>query len=856
MMSAEYFKAIIDCVGDPIFARDQEYKFVFVNDAACEMLGKPREQMLEKTDYELFPKEQADVFRKTDDAVFETGEESVSEEQITDARGEVRTIVTKKTLYVNKAGEKYVVGAIRDITDRKRAEEALFGSEAKYRTIVENSLAGIYIHQDGLFRFVNRRFCEIYGYACEELVDKLGPMDMTHPEERHVIQERVTELLAGKLNANRFTCTAIRKDGTTIIVNVLGNLITYRGGPAISGAVYDITEQQRAKEQLQEKTALLEAQVNASLDGIIVVERGKKVLQNQQVIDLLKIPRHIAESDDDEAQIAWVESQVKDPEEFHEKLAYIFAHPGETMRDELELKDGTVLDRYCSPVIGNDGKRYGGIVTLRDITERKRSEEAIRRHAEELDTLNFIGLQVGASLSFEENAQAALKGILRAIKPDMTFLFMREGERLILSTMQPENALQYLEAVSHVVGECICDMAVRDNRPIYSRDIHTDPRCTSKECKTADMKSFAAIPLRSGGDIFGLICLASKAERDFEKQAEFLETMAGTVSASLMNSKLFKAVQLHVINLEKNITMRRRAEEALKAAHQQLMDIIEFLPDATFVIDLEKRVIAWNKAIEEMTGVKKEDMLGKGDYAYAVPFYGKPRPLTIDLALEWDAERAGQYDFAELEEDTLLAANYVPMTYEGKGAHLSAKASPLFDAEGHVIGAIESIRDITEQKQTEEALRNRERELKDKSVNLEEANAALKVLLRHRDEDNKTLEGTVLANIRQLVFPYIEKLRSSSLMDSQATCLNIIESNLNEVISPFLRKMTAIYSHFTPMEIQVADLIRNGRTSEEIGELLKVGMATVHTHRNNIRKKLGLSNEKMNLRTYLLSLQE
>jgi two-component system sensor histidine kinase UhpB len=109
-----------------------------------------------------------------------------------------------------------------------------------------------------------------------------------------------------------------------------------------------------------------------------------------------------------------------------------------------------------------------------------------------------------------------------------------------------------------------------------------------------------------------------------------------------------------------------------------------------------------------MTGVKKEDMLGKGDYAYAVPFYGTPRPLAIDLVLEWDTERVRQYDFVKQEGGTLLAATYVPMTYEGKGAYLSAKASPLFDAEGHVIGAIESIRDITGQKRIEKDLRESE----------------------------------------------------------------------------------------------------------------------------------------------------
>ena len=156
----------------------------------------------------------------------------------------------------------------------------------------------------------------------------------------------------------------------------------------------------------------------------------------------------------------------------------------------------------------------------------------------------------------------------------------------------------------------------------------------------------------------------------------------------------------------------------------------------------------------------------------------------------------------------------------------------------------------------EEALRHRERELEEKSANLEDANTALKVLLRHREEDKRTLESTILANIKELVFPYIEKLRSRNLTEDQVTCLGIIESNLNEVISPFLRKMTAVYTNFTPMEIQIANLIKSGRTSKEIAEILKIGTGTVHTHRNNIRSKLGLSNKEINLRTYLLSLQE
>ena len=150
--------------------------------------------------------------------------------------------------------------------------------------------------------------------------------------------------------------------------------------------------------------------------------------------------------------------------------------------------------------------------------------------------------------------------------------------------------------------------------------------------------------------------------------------------------------------LIRDITERKKAEEALHASHRRVLDIIEFLPDATFVIDHERKVVAWNRAIEEMTGVRKGDIIGKGDHAYAIPFYGEPRPILIDGVFEEGEEGRKQYDHVERQGDILLAEVYAPMTYQGKGAYLSATASPLFDPQGNVVGAIESIRDISEQK--------------------------------------------------------------------------------------------------------------------------------------------------------------
>jgi PAS domain S-box-containing protein len=153
-------------------------------------------------------------------------------------------------------------------------------------------------------------------------------------------------------------------------------------------------------------------------------------------------------------------------------------------------------------------------------------------------------------------------------------------------------------------------------------------------------------------------------------------------------------------------TEAKLAERQLWLANQQLQDIIEFLPDATLVIDKKKKVIAWNKAIEEMTGLSKKEIIGKAEYAYAVPFYGKPRPMLIDLIGRTDREMERKYSFIKRKKNILFAEVFVPQVYNGKGAFVWAKASPLYDSDGHMVGAIETIRDITEQKQAEAILKN------------------------------------------------------------------------------------------------------------------------------------------------------
>ena len=141
----------------------------------------------------------------------------------------------------------------------------------------------------------------------------------------------------------------------------------------------------RVQEELNWKTAFLEAQANSAIDGIIVVDpKGRKILQNERAAALFKIPRHILDDPDDTLQVKWVMEMTRHPDRFIEKVVHLYAHPDEVSRDEIELNDGTVLDRYSSPVTGKDGTCYGRIWTFRDISQQKQVEATLRDHKEQL----------------------------------------------------------------------------------------------------------------------------------------------------------------------------------------------------------------------------------------------------------------------------------------------------------------------------------------------------------------------------------------------------------------------------------------------------------------------------------------
>jgi len=158
----------------------------------------------------------------------------------------------------------------------------------------------------------------------------------------------------------------------------------------------------------------------------------------------------------------------------------------------------------------------------------------------------------------------------------------------------------------------------------------------------------------------------------------------------------------------KKAVKRRQIREGYKNSAQRLSDLVNFLPDATFAIDAEGKVIAWNKAMEEMTGVKNTTIIGEGDHIYALPFFGKKQDLLIDLVLREKKEIQEKYPSVAFQGNKLISEKEFPLLYGGKGAYLWFIASPLFDANGNRTGAIQVIRDITETKKAELALKESE----------------------------------------------------------------------------------------------------------------------------------------------------
>lgn len=336
---------------------------------------------------------------------------------------------------------------------------------------------------------------------------------------------------------------------------------------------------------------------------------------------------------------------------FVERMEKIKGGKEVTMTPEFELinKFGKLIwvQLRFTFIKDRDGKISKALVAGHDITDRKRAEEALRISEKQhrLFTDNMVDL-----LFHMDN-----QGVFQYFAPNVTRLTGFEVEELLGKTafdfVHPDDRGAAMDSFIH---------AIETGRgSVEARILH-------KEGNYAWMELIGKTFYTDNGEPQGIIVVG------------------------------------------RDIVAKKLAQDELISLSRQLNDIIDFLPDATFAINKQGEVTTWNRAMEAMTGIKADQMLGKGDYEYALPFYGNRMPILIDLALHPDPEREREYRILHRRDNTLIAENLVPALGPGN-IHLSATASVLRDSNGEVIGAIECIRNVTDRKEMEERLRRAEK---------------------------------------------------------------------------------------------------------------------------------------------------
>ena len=261
------------------------------------------------------------------------------------------------------------------------------------------------------------------------------------------------------------------------------------------------------------------------------------------------------------------------------------------------------------------------------------------------------------------------------------------------------------------------------------------------------------------------------------------------------------------------------------------------MSEAYFELDIFGKFTFFNRAAIEMLGYTEEEMLDMGYKKYV-------------------SSETAKILFKVFNKVYLTAPPRKTITYEiiaknGHKRYRETSISLLKDSKERRIGFSCMARDITEQVVATKALTRRDRELVIKSRFLKESNTALKVLLKSRENDKKELERVVTSNITQLVMNYILELKKTRLSSQQILYLQTIENNLNNIVSPFLRNLGLKDFNLTPKELQVAHLVKEGKTTKQISEILNISTLAIDFHRNNLRKKFGINKKKANLRSYL-----
>jgi diguanylate cyclase (GGDEF)-like protein/PAS domain S-box-containing protein len=282
---------------------------------------------------------------------------------------------------VGNPANRYFIAIKQDVTERKRSAEMLQNSENKYRVLFEDSADANWLMDEKGFLDCNTAALQMFGYSAGDRM--LHPADISPPSQPDGTPSRTAaeqKMAAAFLNGKeRFEWLHQRKNGNVFSAEVCLTALTLSGQPMLLATVRDITERKQAEEALLFKTALLEAQAETTIDGILAVDESDHiVLANKQFGRNFEIPDELLSTRDDLIVLKHVTDKVEDPDAFIERVEYLNSHRDEKGRDELRFKNGKIFDRYSAPLVDSKGRYRGRIWYFRDITARKLAEERVQ----------------------------------------------------------------------------------------------------------------------------------------------------------------------------------------------------------------------------------------------------------------------------------------------------------------------------------------------------------------------------------------------------------------------------------------------------------------------------------------------
>ncbi|MEI8244780.1 MAG: PAS domain S-box protein [Lentisphaerota bacterium] len=513
-----------------------------------------------------------------------------------------------------------------DITERKMTEAALIKSETRFRTMIDVSPVPMALNDDQQkVTFLNQAFIQIFGYTEKDIPTLERWWTEAYPDpayRRWVAEAWQAELARTKQTGTAFSPIEViirckNRTNKTVLASAALFSNSSEGNHLV--VLYDITERKQAEEALQAKTALLEAQSNASNNGILVIdENNKRVLYNRRIVELFNAPPHIMADEDDAALLKYVSSLIKAPGQFLDKITYLNSHVSETSRDEIEFKSGMVLDRYSAPVMGKDGKYYGRIWTFNDITELKR-----------MDSYKNMGWRILTILNETGNIQDSIQRVLAVLKEytgfDAVGIRLKEGDDFPYFTQEgfssdfliKENSLiersqsggVCRDANGDISLECTCGLVISGktdaSNPLFTRggscwtnnsfpildipagqDTRLHPR---NECIHHGYASVALIPIRNKDEIVGLVQFNDRRKDCFT--LDIIEILEGIAS--------------HI----GNALMRKQAKEAMAQSEARFRSYFELPLTGRAITSPQKGWMEVNATLCDMLGYTKAELM-------------------------------------------------------------------------------------------------------------------------------------------------------------------------------------------------------------------------------------------------------